>query len=92
MSDADVRRGRKPHNGAVKTSVYEPGDEQQTWTRERLEDMNARFIAKMELAFRWGHESRASAAAQVELPVTSAPRFSAPICPEVWAGLLRTSA
>jgi len=33
------------------------------WTRDRLEEMDARFVAAMELAFAKGMESRAAAAA-----------------------------
>jgi hypothetical protein len=81
--------GRPPH---TKTALPEPGDEQHTWTRERLEGMNARFTERLEWAFRWGRESRASAAAQVQLPATCTPRLSVPLCPDIWAALLRTSA
>jgi hypothetical protein len=91
--DADRRRNRARHYGAVRTSISEPEDRQQgQWPRDKLEDMDARFVAKMEWAFQWGHERRASAANAVELPTSPTPRFSAPLCPEVWAGLLRTSA
>jgi hypothetical protein len=85
------RIGPRPYRGAVKTSAFEPGDEQRgQWPRDVLEAMDARFVAEMERAFSLGHESRASAADQVRLPTSSAPRFSAPLCPEVWAGLLRS--
>jgi hypothetical protein len=81
-------RGRPPH---TKTALAEPGDEQHTWTRERLEQMDARFAKRLEWAFQWGHEHRTSASHRVEVPTTSAPYFSAPICPDAWAGLLRSS-
>jgi hypothetical protein len=38
-----------------------PGDECETWTREQLLKMNARFIDRLEQAFEPGLESRASA-------------------------------
>jgi hypothetical protein len=82
--------GRPPHKHS-KTAVAQPGDEQFTWSRKRLEKMDARFTRRLEWAFQWGHEHRASAFHQVELPVTSAPHFSTPICPDAWAGLLRSS-
>ena len=76
----------RTHNEEAK-----PGDEQQTWTRKRLQKMDARFTRRLEWAFRWGHEHRSSAANEVELPTTSAPYFSAPLTPESWAGCLRSS-
>ena len=91
MAAANGRSGRPPHKHS-KTAVAQPGDEQRTWTRERLERMDARFTARLEWAFRWGRESRVSAAAQVELPATSAPLFSAPLCPDIWTALLRSNA
>jgi hypothetical protein len=54
--------------------------------------MDARFVKRLEWAFQWGHESRTSAAAQVELPTTCGLRLSVPLCPDIWAALLRTSA
>jgi hypothetical protein len=68
--------GRPPHKHS-KTAVAQPGDEQFTWTRKRLEKMDARFTRRLEWAFQWGHEHRASAANAVEVPMTSAPRFRA---------------
>ena len=68
-----------------------PGDEQQTWTRKRLEKMNGRFTRKLKWAFRRGYESKASAAAAVELPMSPVPYFSAPPCPHVWIALQRTN-
>jgi hypothetical protein len=91
MAAGNGRSGRPPHKHS-KTAVAQPGDEQSTWSRERLEKMDARFTKKLEWAFRWGHEHRASAAAQVELSATCAPRFSAPLCPDIWTALLRSSA
>jgi hypothetical protein len=82
--------GRPPHKHS-KTAVAQPGDEQFTWTRERLERMDARFTKRLEWAFQWGHERRASAANAVELPTTPTPYFSAPLTVESWAGCLRTS-
>jgi hypothetical protein len=76
----------KSHN-----AVAEPGDEQHTWTRKRLQRMDARFTRRLEWAFRWGHERRASAANEVELPTTPVPYFSTPLTPEAWAGLLRSN-
>src|SRR5262249_36550332 len=68
-----------------------PGDECETWTREQLETMNARFVNRLEQAFELGLESRASASSQIKLPSHS-PRWSSPLCPEVWTGLLRSAA
>jgi hypothetical protein len=53
--------------------------------------MNALFIARLEQAFELGLESRASASDQVKLP-SHGPRWSSPLCPEVWNGLLRSTA
>jgi hypothetical protein len=59
MSDAERRRGPKPYNGVVKSSVCEPGDEQPgEWSRERLIQMNERFVQRVERAFENGTESR----------------------------------
>jgi hypothetical protein len=69
-----------------------PGDEAQTWSREQLLEMNARFVAQLEQAFELGLESRASAAGQVKLPASSGARRSTPLCPSVWAALLRSTA
>ena len=91
MAAANGRSGRPPHKHS-KTAVAQPGDEQRTWSRERLEKMDARFTRKLEWAFRQKRESRASAAAQVELPTSGAPHFSAPLCPDIWAALLRSNA
>jgi len=91
MAAANGRSGRPPHKHS-KTAVAQPGDEQRTWSRERLEKMDARFTRKLEWAFRQKRESRASAAAQVELPTTSGLRLSVPLCPDIWTALLRSSA
>jgi hypothetical protein len=89
MAAGNGRSGRPPHKHS-KTAVAQPGDEQRTWTRERLEKMDARFTRKLEWAFRQKRENRASAASQVELPITSGLRLSVPLCPNVWAALLRS--
>jgi hypothetical protein len=68
-----------------------PGDERRTWSQKQLRTMDARFTRKLKWAFRRGYESKASAAAAVELPTTPAPYFSAPLTPESWAGCLRSS-
>ena len=91
MAAANGRSGRPPHKHS-KTAVAQPGDEQRTWSRERLEKMDARFTRKLEWAFRQKRESRASAAAQVELPTTSGLRLSVPLCPDIWTALLRSNA
>jgi len=78
MAAGNGRSGRPPHKHS-KTAVAQPGDEQRTWSRERLEKMDARFTRKLEWAFRQKRESRASAAAQVELPATNGPRLSTPL-------------
>jgi hypothetical protein len=54
--------------------------------------MDARFVAAVEQAFRSGQEHRISAASQVALPASSGPRWSTPLCPTVWSGLLRSAA
>jgi hypothetical protein len=68
------------------------GDELETWTRQELEAMNARFVAQLEQAFELGLESRASAAGQIKLPVTAGAVQVTPLCPSVWAALLRSAA
>jgi hypothetical protein len=45
--------------------TYNPEDEHGTWTYEQLEEMNNRFVAALEQAFRSGQERRKSAAAEV---------------------------
>jgi len=68
---------------------YEPGDELQGgWPRDQLLEMDNRFVAALEQAFRLGLESRESAAAQVKLPTNSI-RFVPPPPPD---GLLRSAA
>jgi hypothetical protein len=52
----------------VAKQAAEPEDIHATWTRERLIDMNARFVARVERAFRTGSESRAAAAANERGP------------------------
>jgi len=69
----------------------EPGDEQHTWSRKRLQKMDASFARKLRWAFRRGYESKASATNEVELPTTPTPYFSTPLTPESWAGCLRSS-
>ena len=68
-----------------------PGDECETWTREQLVEMNARFVDRLEQAFELGLESRASAASQVKLPA-SRPRWTTPLTREIAEGLWRSSA
>ena len=63
-----------------------------TWTRERLEQMNARFTERLEQAFELGLESRESAASQVKLPVNPSPRWVTPLTREIQEGLWRSSA
>jgi hypothetical protein len=69
-----------------------PGDELETWSREQLVEMNGRFVAQLEQAFRLGLESRASAAGQVKLPVSAGAVQITPLCPTIWSGLLRSAA
>ena len=69
-----------------------PGDEQETWTKEQLEQMNARFIAALERAFELGLESRASARRDVKLPESPGPRWAIPLSSAVRDGLLRSAA
>src|SRR5262245_44967576 len=71
MSDADTRRGRKPYNGVVRTSVSEQGDEQGDYTQTQLIRMDNRFRAHLLRAFERGKESRASAAHAYIVPSKS---------------------
>ena len=73
--------------------LYEAGDERDgPWSREQLEEMNARFTERLEEAFRLGLESRASAANQVKLPASTGPRRVTPLPREIQEGLWRSSA
>jgi Trypsin-like peptidase domain len=45
--------------------TYNSEDEHGTWTYEQLEEMNDRFVAALEQAFRSGQERRESAAAEI---------------------------
>jgi len=69
-----------------------PGDECETWTREQLVEMNARFVDRLEQAFELGLESRESAAGQVKLPVSLGPRWVTPLTREIQEALWRSSA
>ena len=69
-----------------------PGDECETWTREQLVEMNARFVDRLEQAFELGLESRVSAAGQVKLPVSLGPRWVTPLTREIQEALWRSSA
>ena len=69
-----------------------PGDECETWTREQLVEMNARFVDRLEQAFALGLESRESAAGQVQLKPTFGPRWTTPLTREIQEGLWRSSA
>jgi len=69
-----------------------PGDECETWTREQLVEMNARFVDRLEQAFELGLENRKSAAAQVNLPASPGPRWATPLTREIQEGLWRSSA
>ena len=69
-----------------------PGDECETWTREQLVKMNARFVDRLEQAFALGLESRESAARQIKLPVSLGPRWVTPLTREIQEGLWRSSA
>jgi hypothetical protein len=73
-------------------SLPMPGDECETWTREQLVEMNARFVDRLEQAFELGLESRASAAGQVKLPASTGPRWVTPLPREIAEGLWRSSA
>ena len=73
--------------------LYEAGDEQDgLWSRERLVEMDARFVAALERAFELGLESRASATNQVKLPASLGPRWVTPLTREIQEGLWRSSA
>jgi hypothetical protein len=77
----------------VDNHCVDPGDpELGIWSREALENMNARFAERLEEAFRLGLESRTSAAGQVKLPASTGPRFVTPLTREVQEGLWRSSA
>jgi hypothetical protein len=69
-----------------------PGDECETWTREQLVEMNARFVDRLEQAFELGLENRKSAAAQVKLPVSPGPRWVTPLTRQTQESLWRSSA
>jgi len=69
-----------------------PEDEKETWTREQLVEMDARFTAALERAFELGLERRSSAAAQVALPASLGPRRATPLTREIQEGLWRSSA
>ena len=69
-----------------------PEDELETWTKEQLVEMNARFTDRLEEAFRLGLESRESAASQVKLAAGSGPRWTTPLTREIQEGLWRSSA
>jgi hypothetical protein len=74
-------------------ALYEPDDELNgIWTREQLLEMNARFVDRLEQAFKLGLESRKSAAGQVKLPASSGAVQVTPLCPTIWSGLLRSAA
>jgi len=63
-----------------------------TWTRERLEQMNASFVAALERAFELGLESRESAAGQIKLAASTGPRWVTPLTREIQEGLWRSAA
>jgi len=69
-----------------------PGDEYETWTREQLVEMNARFTDRLEQAFELGLESRASASGQVKLPASPSPRRVTPLTREISEGLWASAA
>ena len=74
-------------------TLYEPEDEVDgVWSREQLLEMDARFVAALEQAFRLGHEHRTSAAGQVKLPASTGPRWVTPLTREIQEGLWRSSA
>jgi hypothetical protein len=76
----------------MRLGLCEPDDELDgIWTRERLLEMDAHFVAALEKAFELGLESRESAAGQVKLPV-SRPRWVTPLTREIQEGLWRSSA
>src|SRR5262249_59495398 len=78
---------------AIAHLLYDPNDELDgIWSREQLLKMDGDFAAALERAFELGLESRASAAAQINLPTNSGPRFSAPLCPATQDGLFRSAA
>jgi hypothetical protein len=62
------------------------------WSRERLIEMDAGFVAALESAFERGLESRASAANQVKLKPSLGPRWATPLTKEIQEGLWRSSA
>jgi hypothetical protein len=75
---------------ALAHALYEPNDELDgAWSREQLLDMDARFAAALEVAFRLGLESRESARREVKLPASSAPRWVTPLCSTISDRLLR---
>jgi hypothetical protein len=61
MSNGKRIRGPHPYlNG--RRAEYQPGDEQGAYSREQLVAMNARFVERVERAFKNGSERRESAA------------------------------
>jgi len=73
-------------------SLPMPGDECETWTREQLVEMDARFVAALEQAFELGLENKASAAGQLTLKRGAGPRWVTPLTREIQEGLWRSSA
>ena len=74
-------------------TLYEPEDEVDgVWSREQLLEMDARFVAALEQAFRLGHEHRTSAAGQVKLRASTGPRFVTALCQATCDGLFRSAA
>jgi hypothetical protein len=56
--------GRPAHRDRIRAAANEVGDEQEgIWSRERLEEMNQRFVERLERAFETGTENRQAAAA-----------------------------
>jgi hypothetical protein len=79
------------HNLASELDPPQPGDDLVgTWSYDQLIDMNQKFAAALEAAFAQGLERRISAASQVALPASPAPRFVMPICQTAWDALLRS--
>ena len=83
-----------PLNGHARSPLtYDPNDDRDgPWTREQLEEMNARFTERLEQAFELGLERRESAAGQVKLPASLGPRWTTPLTKEIQEGLWRSSA
>jgi len=68
-NDGNHRRGRVPY-GSGKRAPWQPGDEQDTYTRMQLIRFDNRFRTRLLRAFQKGLENRESAASLCAPPAT----------------------